>query len=110
MLFILMFFGPLLFGLAVEYALCRFPRRRFWRILPPVVSVLTVTAVTLFRLYGWSRDGSALAPIETLLFFPGVSGLGLFIGLFIGWRLWKRLWTPHVFTERPKWWDLWRHR
>lgn len=96
---IMFLLAPLAVGAAVEYALCRFPRKRFWRYLPPAAGAAAVTAVALFRYHGWSETGGG-APLETLLFFPGLPALGLFVGLFLGWRLWKHLWKPKVFRER----------
>lgn len=97
---LLMFFlGPLAVGAAAEYILCRFPKKRFWRTLPPMAAAVAVAAVSLLRYHGWDEAGGG-APIETLLFFPGLPALGLFLGLFLGWRLWKYLWKPKVFRER----------
>lgn len=91
--------APLGLGAVVEYALCRFPKRRFWRSVPPIAAGAVVAAVTLFRYHGWDESGGG-APLETLLFFPGLPALGLFLGLFLGWRMWKHLWKPRVFKER----------
>ena len=101
MIFLLIFMLPLVIALVAEYAFCRFPKRRFWRWLPPVAAGLMTAAVTLFRYHGWSDTGEK-APWETLLFIPGLPALGAFAGLWLGWRLWKRRWTPRVVTERKK--------
>ena len=99
---LLMFFlVPLAAGAAVEYALCRFPKKRLWRAVPPLAAAVAAAAVTLFRYHGWNETGGG-APIETLLFFPGLPALGLFLGLFLGWRGWKYLWKPKVFRDRKK--------
>lgn len=99
---ILMFFMiPLVAGAGLEYILCRFPKKRFWRYLPPAGAAILAGAVTLFRYFGWSK-GAGGAPIETLLFFPGLPAAGLFVGVFAGWRIWKRLWTPHVVQKKKQ--------
>ena len=100
-IFVMLFLIPLAAGAAVEYMLCRYPKRRFWRVLPPVAAVLAVAVVALTRYHGWD-DAGAGAPVETLLFFPGLPALGLFVGLFLGWRAWKYLWRPRVFQERKR--------
>ena len=51
--------------------------------------------VAWFRWHGWSDTGEK-APVETLLFVPGITALGVFLGLFLGWRLYKRLWDPRI--------------
>jgi len=94
-----LFFVPLLAGALLEYGACRFPKRKFWRCLPPFVSLVVTIAVALFRYYGWS-EGEERAPISTLLFVPGISALAVFLGIFLGWRLWKTLWTPRIVTNR----------
>ncbi|BDF66033.1 hypothetical protein CE91St43_00050 [Oscillospiraceae bacterium] len=100
-IFLMLFLIPLGAAAVVEYILCRFPKKRFWRCLPPAALAIAVLAVTLFRYHGWD-DGGGGAPIETLLFFPGLPALGLAVGLFLGWRLWKKLWSPRVFREKKK--------
>ena len=91
---------PLLIGLALEYALCRFPKKRLWRWIPPAVLILGTVIAVLRRQQLWS--GEEKIPLETLLFFPGLPVLALTIGLFLGFRLWKRLWTPQVCRDRSK--------
>lgn len=93
-----LFVAPLAAGAAGEYAACRFPRRRFWRYLPPVGAAAVTAAVAAFRYHGWSVEGDK-APIETLLLFPGLPALGLLLGMYLGWRLWKRLWSPRVVKD-----------
>jgi len=93
----LLFLLPLLAALAVEYLACRVPKKRFWRYLPPVLLVLVVLFILWRRNVGWG--GGEPAPIETLLFFPGLSALGAVLGLFLGWRLYKRLWSPRVMGK-----------
>ena len=102
---ILLFFflAPVGAGALLEYALCRFPRKRFWRRLPPLILAVGAIAVTIFRHFGWDRGGSG-APIETLLFFPGLPVLGLAVGLLVGWLIWRRLWLPRVVTEKKRRW------
>lgn len=101
MIFLLLFAVPLLLALAVEYAFCRFPKRRLWRWVPPLLTVLGALWVTLSRYHGWS-DGAEKAPWETLAFIPGLPALGAFLGLWLGWRLWRRLWLPRVVDDVKK--------
>lgn len=99
MVFLLLFVIPLGAALVVEYGFCRFPKRRLWRWLPPLLTGLGTVLVTLFRYHGWSA-GTEKAPWETLLFIPGLPALGAFLGLWLGWKLWKRLWLPRVVKDR----------
>lgn len=99
MIIAILFFLPLAVGVVGEYLMCRCLKKRAWRVLLPVVTAALATAVTLGRYFSWSREGPG-APLETLLFFPGVPGLGAFLGLWLGWRLWHRLWKPRVVKER----------
>lgn len=99
MIFLILFAVPMGIGLAVEYGFCRFPKRRVWRWVPPLLTGLLTVGVTLFRYHGWS-DGAEKAPWETLLFIPGFPALGAFLGLWLGWRLWKWLWLPRVVKDR----------
>ena len=75
MVFLLLFVIPLGAALVVEYGFCRFPKRRLWRWLPPLLTGLGTVLVTLFRYHGWSA-GTEKAPWETLLFIPGLPALG----------------------------------
>lgn len=101
MIFLLLFILPMGIALAAEYLVCRFPKRRLWRWVPPLLAGLLTAGVTLFRYHGWS-DGAEKAPWETLLFIPGLPALGAFLGLWLGWRLWKRLWLPRVVKDTKK--------
>lgn len=100
MIFIPFFVAPLAAGAAAEYAVCRFPKKRIWRYLPPILSAGAVLAVSLFRYHGWDQAGSQGAPLDTLLFFPGLPALGMALGLFLGWRLYKHLWTPRIVKKK----------
>ena len=55
-IFLMLFLIPLGAAAVVEYILCRFPKKRFWRCLPPAALAIAVSAVTLFRYHGWD-DG-----------------------------------------------------
>ncbi len=101
MIFTSFFVMPLVVSAAVEYGTCRIPRRRFWRYLPPVISAAAFIGVTLYRYHGWSAAGEK-APLETLLFFPGLPALGVFLGLLIGWRVWCFLWRPKVVRDKDR--------
>ena len=98
---LMLFLAPLAAGAVLEYALCRFPKKRFWRYLPPAIAAAGAAAVTLFRYFGWSEEGGG-APLETLLFFPGLPAAGLFVGIVAGWRIWKRLWKPRVIRKKKQ--------
>ena len=103
---------PLLAGLIPEYLVCRFTRRPWWRLLPPLaVALLAALAyqvrrgqsrivwlkVTAGRLRVWESEAS---PVTQLLFVPGVPALFALAGTLLGWRLWKRLWGPRVVKDR----------
>ncbi len=98
MIFSTFFVMPMAAGAAVEYGCCRVPKRKFWRYLPPVVTGAATAAIGLFRYHNWSA-GAEKAPIETLLFIPGLPALGVFLGLLVGYRIWKWVWTPKVVRE-----------
>ena len=100
MIFLLLFALPALAVLVAEYAVCRFPKRRFWRGLPPLLTAAGTAVVALHRYHGWS-SGADKAPWEQLLFIPGLPALGALFGAYLGWRLWKRLWLPRGGKDRP---------
>ena len=93
MIFLIFFLVPVIPAAAIEYAACRFPRYRWWRTVPPAATVVLAALIAYFRWRNWGGEG---APIETLLFFPGLSALGLLAGCFVGWRIWKWMWTPRL--------------
>lgn len=95
----MLFLTPLAVSAGTEYLFCRLPKRRFWRWVPPAAALVVTAAVTLFRWHGWSDEGTG-APLETLLFFPGLPALGVFLGLFAGWRVYRRLWLPRVVKKK----------
>lgn len=86
---------PVCAGLLLEYGTCRFPKHRFWRYLPAILTVLAALLLAWLRCRAWNKSGGG-APWETLVFFPGIPAAGLLLGEFAGWRLWKWLWTPRV--------------
>ena len=88
---------PLLAGLIPEYLACRLPKRRWWRIVPPLAVVLIAALVTAGRLSVWESD---VSPVTQLLFVPGVPAAFALLGALLGWRLWKRLWSPRVVKDR----------
>ena len=93
---------PILAGALAEYLVCRFTKRRPWRWVPPLLCLAGTAVVTLVRYHGWSADAAqgGSAPIETLLFIPGLPAALLFLGLFLGWRVWRRRWMPRVIDEK----------
>lgn len=101
---ILLCLVPVLLGAVCEYAVCRFAKRRPWRWAPPLVALTGTAIVFCTRYLGWSADvdQGGGAPIETLLFIPGLPAALLFLGLFIGYRLWKRVWSPRVIDEKKR--------
>ena len=88
---------PLLAGLIPEYLMCRFTRRPWWKLLPPLAVALLAALVTAGRLRVWESEAS---PVTQLLFVPGVPALFALAGTLLGWRLWKRLWGPRVVKDR----------
>lgn len=100
-IFLFFFLAPLGVGALLEYALCRFPKKRLWRRIPPMLLAAVGIGILIYRHLVWDRDGSG-APVETLLFFPGLPVLGLTLGLLAGWLLWRRLWLPRVVRDRGK--------
>ena len=89
--------GPLLAGLIPEYLVCRFTRRRWWKVLPPLAVAAITALVTAGRLSVWESD---VSPVTQLLFVPGVPAAFALLGTLLGWRLWKRLWSPRVVKDR----------
>ncbi|WP_130869969.1 Tat pathway signal protein [Intestinimonas massiliensis (ex Afouda et al. 2020)] len=90
---------PLLLGLAVEYLVCRFLKKKLWRALPPLVVLILAALVTAGRLGVWEADES---PVTQLLFVPGLPALCALMGTLLGWRLWKKLWGPRVIWEHRR--------
>ena len=77
----------------VEYLFCRFPKYRWWRKAPPAFALLLGAVLAFIRWRNWGEEG---APIEALLFFPGLSTLAMVVGCYLGWRIWRHLWTPRL--------------
>lgn len=96
MIFLLLFILPMAVALAAEYLVCRIPKSRVWRILPPAALILGGLAALWGRCRGW---GDGPVPVEALFFFPGVPVLGMALGLFLGWRLWGWLWRPRIVKD-----------
>ena len=88
---------PLVLGLIAQYLVCRFPKRKLWRALPPLIVLVLAGWVTAGRLNMWEADHS---PVTQLLFVPGLPALFALIGTVLGWRLWKKLWGPRVIWEQ----------
>ena len=91
---------PLALGAAAEYAAYRFARRKLWRWAPPLVCLTVTLAVFFARFFGWSETEAA--PVETLLFVPGLPAVMAFLGLYLGRRLYRRLWDPRVIDDGSK--------
>ena len=89
---------PALLGLIAEYAACRLTmaRRRWLRLLPPLLLAALTALTAAWRDRGWAAPE---APPPPLLFLPGLPALGAAVGLLLGWRLWKRLWGPRVIRD-----------
>ena len=49
MILLLLFAIPMVIALVVEYGFCRFPKRREWRWLPPLVTGAAAVAVAFYR-------------------------------------------------------------
>ena len=88
---------PLALAALAEYLCCRLPRRRVWRLLPPVLAAVFVAAALWVRLDNWQSD--TVSPATQLILFPGVPGGALALGCWWGWRIWRRLWTPRVIDD-----------
>ena len=88
---------PLLAGLIPEYLVCRFTKKAWWKLLPPLAVVLITALVAAGRLRVWESE---VSPVTQLLFVPGVPALFALAGVLLGWRLWKRLWSPRVVKDR----------
>ena len=58
MIFLLLFILPMAVALAAEYLVCRIPKSRVWRILPPAALILGGLAALWGRCRGWG-DGPA---------------------------------------------------
>ena len=91
---------PLLLGVVLEYLSCRLSRRRWWRALPPVLTVLLAAAITAGRIALWESED--VSPLTQLFIFPFFPGVFLLAGCFLGWRLWKYGWTPKVIDKRNR--------
>ena len=100
MSFFVLFLGPILVGGVVEYLSCRLPKKKVWRYVPPLTVVAVAVLLAWLRYEGWSD--TAGAPIETLLFFPGIPLLALLIGFSLGFLCWKKLWTPQIVKNRRR--------
>lgn len=91
---------PFLLALVAEYAVCRFTRRRWWKLLPPLLGLAVAAGVGVGRYHVWSSQTAA--PWTQLLFVPGLPALFGFLGFFAGWRLWRRIWRPRVIRDKFK--------
>lgn len=102
------FLSPFLVGGAAEYLCCRLPKKRWWRWVPLLVALTLAGALAWGRYYGWSD--TAHAPIETILFFPGLPLLGALLGIIAGFLVWKKLWTPQVVKHHRagEQWKRWK--
>ncbi len=89
---------PLLFGLAVEYLLCRFTRRRLLRALPPAGIAALAALIAVGRWRMWQSEQTGVA--TQLLIFPILPGFCLLLGMYLGWRLWRRIWLPRIVRDR----------
>ena len=75
----------------------------------PGVGKTTLAGVLAWgRYYGWSDTDHA--PIETILFFPGLPLLGALLGITAGFLVWKKLWTPQVVKHHRagEQWKRWK--
>lgn len=90
---------PLVLGLIAQYLVCRFPKRKLWRALPPLIVLILAVWTAMGRLRVWEADHS---PVTQLLFVPGLPALFALIGIVLGWRLLKKLWSPKVIWEKKR--------
>ena len=56
---------PLVLGLIAQYLVCRFPKRKLWRALPPLIVLILAVWTAMGRLRVWEADHS---PVTQLLF------------------------------------------
>lgn len=72
------------------------------------MALIAAGALAWGRYYGWSDTDHA--PIETILFFPGLPLLGALLGITAGFLVWKKLWTPQVVKHRRagEQWKRWK--
>ena len=89
---------PLLLGAVLEYLSCRLPRRKIWRVLPPVLAVLFICFAGVIRRGLWSDQ--EVSPLTQLLIFPGLPGVSALLGCYFGWRLWKYVWRPRIIDRK----------
>lgn len=90
---------PLVAAALVEYVVCRVTKRRWWKLVPPVLGGVLVAAIAYGRYQLWESE---VPPWTQLMFMPGLPGIALFLGFLIGWRLWRRLWRPRVIRDKFK--------
>ncbi|MEG0765820.1 MAG: Tat pathway signal protein [Pseudoflavonifractor sp.] len=92
---------PFLLGLGLQYIACRFFKRRAFRILPLLLALGITALVGSVRYFGWSMEhGGGGAPLETLLFMPGLPAALVLGGIFTGWRIWKHRWSPRIIKGK----------
>lgn len=96
-IFGILFLIPMAAAALVEYLCCRLPKRRFWRMLPPLADLIFLLVAGLVRYQNWQSD--AVSPLTQMLIVPGLPGMAVGLGCFLGWRLWKRLWSPRIIDR-----------
>ncbi len=89
---------PLAAGVVLEYVVCRFPRRKAWRLLPPCAVIALAALIGVGRYNVWTSP--EVSPWTQLVIFPGLPALFLLLGLLLGWRWWKRRWSPRVIKDK----------
>ena len=90
---------PFLLGVAVEYGVCRFVKKRLWRGVIPLVVAAVAVGVALYRYRMWSSDAAVWTQ---LIFVPGLPALFALLGLWLGWRLGRRFWSPRIIWDKKK--------
>ena len=89
---------PFLLGAVIQYAVCRFTRRKRWWVLPGLAAAVLALLIAAGRWNLWASE--QVSPLTQVLFFPGLPALALLAGLFAGWRFWKWFWRPRVVDGR----------
>lgn len=89
---------PFLLGAVIQYAVCRFTRRKRWRVLPGLAAAVLALLIAAGRWNLWASE--QVSPLTQVLFFPGLPALALLAGLVAGWRFWKWFWRPRVVDGR----------
>lgn len=65
---------PFLLGAVIQYAVCRFTRRKRWRVLPGLAAAVLALLIAAGRWNLWASE--QVSPLTQVLFFPGLPAGG----------------------------------